>query len=154
MASAYKEARARAEKLGIEVSGLPKVKDKLPNKNLGALADQLHEVREARLALQAICDAVKKEEQRIIDHIIETVDANVEGGVVGVRYKAIIVREEKPVVEDWTKLYQYITETNGFDLLNRALNASAVKARSAEGISVPGVGSVQVKKISLTKKGS
>lgn len=151
MAGSYKEARARAEKLGIEVTGLPKVKDKLPKTKLGELADQLHDVREARLAVQAIADAIKKEEQRIIDHIIETLDADTEGGVVGKRYKAIIVREEKPVVEDWDALYNYIAETRGFDLLNRALNASAVKARYAEDIAVPGVGTFQAKKISLTK---
>jgi len=151
MAGNYKEARARAEKLGIEVTGLPKVKDKLPKTKLGGLADQLHEVREARLAMQGIADAIKKEEQRIIDHIIETLDADTEGGVVGLRYKATVVREEKPVVEDWEAFYNYIAETGGFDLLNRALNASAVKARYAEDIAVPGVGSFQAKKISLTK---
>ena len=151
MAGNYKEARARAAKLGIEVTGLPTVKDKLPKTKLGALADRLHEVREARLALQAVTDAVKREVQRIIDHIIETLDADSEGGVIGKKYKAVVVREEKAVVEDWDALYKHIRENDAFDLLNRALNAAAVKARYAESLSVPGVGTFQAKKISLTK---
>jgi hypothetical protein len=151
MAGPYKEARTRAEKCGIEVSGLPAVKDKLPKTKMGGLADKLHEIREARLALQGIVDAIKREEQRIIDHIIESIDADTESGVIGKHYKAIVVREEKPVVEDWNKLYQHIREHDAFDLLNRALNASAVRVRWADNVQIPGVGVYQCKKVSLTK---
>jgi hypothetical protein len=151
MAGPYKEARARAEKCGIEVSGLPAAKDNLPKTKMGGLADKLHEIREARLALQGIVDAVKREEQRIIDHIIECIDADTESGVIGKHYKAIVVREEKPVVEDWDKLYRHIREHDAFDLLNRALNANAVRARWTDNVQVPGVSTYQSKKISLTK---
>jgi hypothetical protein len=61
------------------------------------------------------------------------------------------VREEKPVVEDWDKLYRHIREHDAFDLLNRALNANAVRARWTDNVQVPGVSTYQSKKISLTK---
>lgn len=150
MAEDIKALLKAASKLGVKVSGLPAVRAKLPKTKLGALADELHDVRTVRLALSKIVEAVKAEEQRITDHIIETVSID-EGGVVGKRFKAVIVRENTPVVEDWDALYAHILKKKEFDLLNKALNRAAVKERAENGKAVPGVGSFQTKKLSVTK---
>lgn len=147
------EALKAAAKSGFKITltGLPAIRKSLPKTKMGALADELHEIRDARLAVSKLADAIKAEEQRITDHIIETVDANSEGGVIGKRFKATIVRESKPVVDDWDKFYEHVRKTKSFDLLNKALNAGSVKERWEDGKEVPGVGSFQAKKLSVTK---
>jgi len=140
-----------AEQLGVKVTGLPKPRTTFPKTKLGALADELHDVREVRLALGKIADAVKAHEDAITSHIIDTVDADVSGGVVGKRYKALVRRESIPVVEDWDKFYGFVKKTNGFDLLNKALNRAAFKERQEHGVAVAGVGSFEAKKLSVTK---
>lgn len=145
------EAVKAAGKLGIKITGITAPKKTLPKTKLGSLADALKEVEQRRLAVGKVADALKAEETRLREHLIETLDANEDGGAVGKHYKAIIVREDKPVVEDWDKFYEHIRKKKAFDLLNKALNAGAVKSRWEDGAAVPGVGSFKAKKISLTK---
>jgi hypothetical protein len=140
-----------AAQLGIKVTGLPATRTKFPKTKLGQLADELHDVREMRLALSKITDAVKAHEDAITNHLIDTVDMDVSGGVVGKRYKVLIKRETIPVVEDWDKVYDFIKKNDSFDLLNKALNRAAFKERAEQGVAVAGVGTFEAKKISLTK---
>jgi hypothetical protein len=55
--------------------------------------------------------------------------------------------------EGWPKLYAYIKRTGSFDLLNRAVNRSAVTERWDNKKQVPGVTVFHVKKVSCTKLG-
>jgi hypothetical protein len=136
--------------LGIKVTGLPALKNGFPKTKLGALVDSYHDIREVRLALTKVAAAVEEHEKAMLEHIIENVSAD-EGGVVGKRYKGIIKRETIPVVEDWDKFYEHIRKTRGFDLLNKALNRAAFKERFEAGKAVPGCGTFQAKKLSVTK---
>lgn len=149
--SDLKEAVKAAKKQGVEVTGLPKVGGKLPTKKLGSLADQLHAIREVRLAVAKVADQLKAEETRLTEHIINTLDTEAEGGVVGKRYKAIVRRESIPIVEDWEAVYGYIKDNDAFDLLNKQVNRAAVRERWENEEAVPGLGSFQAKKLSLTK---
>jgi hypothetical protein len=146
------EALKAAAKNGFKITltGLPPIRKTLPKSKMGALVDELHDIRDLRLALTKVADAVKAEEQRITEHIIDSVGVD-EGGVVGKAYKAIVVREQKPIVEDWDKFYAYITKHKAFDLLNKAINAGAVKERWEAKKAIAGVGSFQAKKLSVTK---
>lgn len=146
-----KEAVASAKKLGIGVTGLPAPKAKLPKTKLGSLVDDLRDLREMRLAMSKVADALKEEETRITEHFIEVMDANDEGGAVGKRFKAVVVRDTKPVAGDWDALYEHIRKTKSFDLLNRAVNVAAVKERWENGKTIPGIDSFQFKKLSITK---
>jgi hypothetical protein len=137
--------------LGISLTGLPKVGGALPKTKMGGLADKLHATRELRLALEKVAGTVKDEEQRLVDHIIDNTNLEVESGAVGRAYKAIVVREEVPQVEDWDKFYAHLLKTKNFSLLNKAVNRAAVKEIWDDGKKVPGVGKFQAKKISLTK---
>lgn len=134
----------------IKITGATKVPAKLPKTRMGGLADLYHKVRQERLELDRAAEAMKKEEQRIINHIIENTDLRTSTGIIGTAYKAIVVEEEVPVVNDWEKLYAHIKKKGEFDLLNRALNRAAVKAR--DGKKIPGVGAFHAKKLSVTKK--
>lgn len=131
----------------VTLPAMPKAK--LPKK-LGPLVDQLHDLRDLRLAVSKLADAIKAEETRVTDHIIDNLDAG-EGGAVGLHYKGLVVRENVPVVEDWEQFYEHIRKTKSFDLLNKAVNRAAVKARWDESKPVPGVDSFQNKKLSITK---
>lgn len=135
----------------VKVTGLPTPRKTLPKSKLGKLADELKEVQQVRLALNKLTEAVKAYEQSIVDHIIDNTDLSVSAGAVGTEYKAIVMREDLPMVEDWDKLYAHIAKKKSFHLLNKALSRSAVKEIWDDGKEVPGVGSMQIKKISLTK---
>jgi len=145
------EAVAACERQGIKITGLPKRRAKLPTTKMGTLADELHELRERRLAVGKVADALKREEQRLTDHIIDTVDADKEGGVMGTTYKALILRDTVYVAEDWDKFYQHVKRTGNFHYLNKALNKGSLAERFQAGKPVPGIGTMGVKKLSLTK---
>lgn len=146
------EAVAACGRLGIKVTGVPKRRPKLPTKKMGLLADELHALRERRLAVGKLADAMKREEQRIIDHIIENVDMDREGGVMGASYKATVLRDETFVMEDPDKFYAHVKRTGNFHYLTKALNKGALREKmEGSGKGVPGIGTFSVKKISLTK---
>lgn len=100
---------------------------KLP-KSLGACADLYHDRREERLAANKDVEAMKAEETAIANHIIDNLDKS-SSGAIGKRYKAVVVTQDIYQVEDWEKFYAHIKKTGEFDLLNRAVNQAAVKAR-------------------------
>ena len=147
-----KEALAALKKQHkVAVTGVPSPRKNLPKTKMGRLADDLKQVRDLRLALSKLADAVKAEEQRIMDHLVDNVNLEVESGVVGTDYKVTITREDIPIVEDWEKLYAHILKKKDFSLLNKALSRAAVKEIWDAEESVPGVGKHGTKKISLTK---
>ncbi len=144
------DAVKAAKKAGITIDGLPKGGKKLPAK-LGPIVDEYHDLRELRLQLDKVVNAMKAEETRMTNHIIDNLDKTQEGGAVGRRFKAIVRTETVPQVEDWTEFYAYIKKKDAFDLLNRAINKAAFKARMEEGIKVPGTGTFNAVKLSVTK---
>lgn len=137
---------------------------KLP-KSMGACVDMYHDKREERLSANRVTEALKEEEGRIKDHIIDNVSKSEDGGAVGKRYKAVVGTDVVYQVEDWDKFYAYLKKTGEFDLLNRALNQAAVKERVAvqeppkteaarkkwRPKLPPGVKAQQVVKLSVTK---
>lgn len=150
MSEDLKGAVKALKTLGITVTGLPTLRATFPKTKLGALIDTYHDVREMRLALAKLAAAVEKHEKAIVAHVVDTVSAD-EGGAVGKRYKGIVIREQVPIVDDWPALYEHIRKTKSFDLLNKALNRAAAKERLEAGKPVPGLRSMQAKKLSVTK---
>lgn len=139
-------------KLGIKITGLPQRRATLPTKKMGVLADDLHKLRELRLTLQKVVDAIKREETRLTDHIIDNVDMETESGVMGAHYKAMVMRENVPIIEDTDAFYAYVKKHGAFHFLTKALNRSAIRdAMENTKKGVPGIGTFSAKKISLTK---
>jgi hypothetical protein len=122
---------------------------KIP-KSLGACADKLFELKQDRLALEKVVDAMKANETALTDHIINNLPKG-DTGACGKHHKAVVVTEDIPRAEDWDKVYAYIKKHNAFELLQRRLNSAAVKERLEDGKKVPGVGSFTAVKVSLTK---
>lgn len=127
------------------------VKEKPLPKSFGACADLLYTTREERLALQKEVDAMHDLEKRLKNHFIENLSKDDSTGAAGKRARVQVVTSDEPCAENWEETYKHIKKTGNFDLLNRALNKTAVKARWEAGKEVPGVGHFQVTKVSVTK---
>lgn len=120
-------------------------------KSIGRCADFYKEVMELRLWMEKQIAPYKKREGEIRDHIIENLSKSDDTGASGLKYKALIVEEEQPTVKDWEKVYDYIAENDRFDLLNKNINAKAIKEMWGNNKKVPGIETINVKKVSITK---
>lgn len=137
---------------------------KLP-KSLGACVDLYHGMRAKRLLANKDVEAMKAQETEVSNHIIDNLSKKDEGGAVGALYRGTIVEETVYQVNDWDKFYAHLKKTGEFDLLNRALNQAAVKARVADQVRPtgkrgekwtpklpPGITTFNALKLSVTKK--
>jgi hypothetical protein len=100
---------------------------KLP-KSLGACVDLYYDARQKRLELEKVAEAQKKVESYIFDHILNNIPKG-DGGVVGKRFKAIRTEADKFSIDKDADFYAFVKRTGSFDLLNRAINQAAVRAR-------------------------
>lgn len=123
---------------------------KLP-KTLGACADLLYELRQERLAAAKKLEEMEAREQRLKDHIIDTLPKSQAGGVTGSVARVEIVKKEIPRVEDWDKFYAHVKKTGDFELMGRGLAAAAIKERWEARKVIPGVGKFTAVSVSITK---
>jgi hypothetical protein len=119
--------------------------------DLGTVVDHFKEVQALRLAMDKEVKAVKDRENELKDFLIENIEVG--GGAFGLKHKAEVTREEKPTVEDWEAIHEYVLETGDFNVMGRSLNSKTIEDMWEEGETIDGVGSVYVKKISITKRG-
>lgn len=124
---------------------------KLP-KTLGAAADELYAVRQARLKLVKEVEAKQRHETFLSEYLIEQLPVSEAEGVTGKVAKATVLRSEVPQVEDWDRFYKYILKSKDFSLLQRRVGVEAVRERWANDKAVPGVTVFHAKKISVTKR--
>lgn len=122
-------------------------------KTPGAQADMLYVTREKRLNLQKEIDALAAFETKLKNELIENLPKSSATGAAGKIARVQIVTEDVPVVQDWDEFYKHIKKKGEFDLLNRAANRTAIRARWDNNKTVPGVGHFQAVKVSVTKVG-
>ena len=120
-------------------------------KTLGACADALYLTREERLREGKQVAELEAYEKAIKAHVIDTLPKSESTGVAGKVARVAVTTQKVPVVEDWDAFYKHVKKTGHFELLNRAVNAAAVQERWDAGKAVPGVGSFNVAKVSVTK---
>ena len=132
------------DKLPVKVAKL-----KIP-KSMGACADRLFEIKQERLAMEKVVDAMKANERALTDHIIDHLPKG-DTGASGAHHKVQVRTEDIPQVEDWDKLYAYVKKNNAFDLLQRRLNPKAVMERLEDKKKVPGTKMFTAVKLSLTQ---
>lgn len=124
--------------------------------NMAVCADRYYTLQQKRYKAQAVVSALAEEEHALGDHIIQRLPTSKATGIAGKLAGIAIEKKEIPQVKDWQKFYAHILKTKSFDLLNRAVNAKAVKERWAAGKTVPGTDKFIRKVISvhkLSKKG-
>lgn len=119
--------------------------------SIGLCADEYHEVREMRLAMQKEVDAVAERERELRDYIINNLSKSDDTGAAGKRYRAQVIVKVVPKTDDWNALHAYVQETGRFDLLQKRLSDTAVKAMWDNGEAVPGVGTFNQIDVSITK---
>ena len=123
--------------------------------SIGRCADLYHEVRELRLAMDKEVAAVKARESEIKQHIIDTLSKSDDTGAAGLKYRAQVTTKEEYNIADWSALTGYILENDRFDLLQKRLSKEAVRdviaAMKDEGKALPGVATVLVPDVSITK---
>lgn len=126
--------------------------DPIPE-NLGIVADHLKEVQALRLEMDKQVKEVKDRESELRDHLIDNlaVDENDDTGASGLKYRAQITTSEKATVDDWELVYDFIANKDRFDLLGKSLNQKTIDALWEAGKKIPGISSIIVKKVSITK---
>ena len=104
--------------------------------------DQVALLRRDRLALQKQVDEMKAKEDSeaaaIAREMLECGISELQGDVGKIKLKTV----ESAEVTDYHALYEYIRETNSFDLLQRRVSLSGVRERWQKGNDVPGVARV------------
>lgn len=126
-------------------SEVPTISSHLPD-----LVDQYISLRAQRLVLEKQAEEVKETEELLKDAIISKYR---EQGMTGLGAKNGFVKMTsaiEPQAQDWLQTWEYIRETNQFDLLHKRLTNTAVKERWAAGIEVPGVGRQEVFRLSVS----
>lgn len=122
---------------------------KLPA-SLGACVDLYKELQTQRLDRQKEVDAIEKREKLVKEHVLANL-GGADRGAVGKFYQGVAVPKSRPELEDPQKFYAHIKKTGEFELLNKALNKSAINERWDAGKTVPGVGKFTYFDLSVTK---
>lgn len=118
---------------------------------LGEIIDKLYQKRSERLALSKQVDALKAEEADLRRLVIQRLqDVGLDSGR-GTLATASITQDDQASVKDWSALENYILEHKSFDLLQRRVSVTAVRARWENEEVVPGVEKVTLTDLSLTK---
>lgn len=96
-------------------------------------------LRKQRLAIQREADLLEQKEKELANLLIaqmllKKTDVTVDG-----EDQAQLVSSQEPVVTNWPQYLDYIKSSGEVDLLEKRPMRSAVKARWAEGVILPGV---------------
>ncbi len=125
------------------------------NLPLGAVADLLYDLRQVNSTVGHLADPLQEVIAPVVkaleEHFIQTLAVGEASGIQGHHSRVQVTESIVPVVEDWDKFYEHIRKTKSFELLNRAVNRSAVQERWELKKQVPGVGVFHAKKVSCTK---
>lgn len=120
-------------------------------KAIGAAADRMYEVRNARYKIQKIVAQLQEEETALAEYLIKNVPKSEASGVAGKLARVSINSKTKPRVVDWDALYTYIFKNKAKDMLQRRVSEEAVQARWDAKKKVPGVETFDVVSVSLNK---
>lgn len=127
---------------------------KLP-KSMGACADLYYDARQARLDADKISAALKVEEVRIMNHIIDNLSKETTGAA-GKHHRVQVVTKPKHrvVPEKWDAFYAYVAKNKAWDMLQKRISEDAVAERvNNSRAKIPGVEKFNAVTVSLTKVG-
>lgn len=120
-------------------------------KELPQLIDAYADARQERLAAQRATDALASEENKFKAEIIALLQDNDLSTAGSARHSVKLKMDDKPIANDWDAIYSYIHETQSFDLLQRRLGERAIKLRWEDGVTIPGVTTFPVEKLTISK---
>ncbi len=120
-------------------------------KTIGACADLLYTTRAKRLAIQKEAEVFEELESKLKAYIIDTLPKSEASGVAGKVARVSVEVKKVPKVEDWDKFYAHIKKTGDFALLGKSLGKEHVKEVLDAGKKLPGMGTIPVVTVSLSK---
>jgi hypothetical protein len=123
---------------------------KLP-KTVGAAADRLYELKDAKSTLAKQVDAIEEEQTALKNFIIEKLPKSEATGVAGKLARVTVVTKPVPQVKDWDAFWAKFNKKTDTDMLSRSISKAAVQARLDAGKTVPGVEIFNVVSVSLNK---
>lgn len=126
--------------------------DRLLN-TLAEKVDKYYTLREARLARQKEVDALQEAENELKADLIRQISKADASGVAGKLARVAVVTKKEPAIKDFDAFMAYVSRRKAWDLLQRRVSASAVKARWEDGKDIPGVEAFPVVTLSLSKLG-
>lgn len=130
---------------------------KIPKK-MGEVADLLYTTRADRLDVNKKVDELKSYETKLKNYIIDNLPKSSATGASGKVANVRVVPDSVFQAEDWEKVYAWIKKTGNFQILNRALNQTAIGEIYEEGgkkfNGIPGIVSQGITKVSVTKLSS
>lgn len=100
---------------------------------------QILSLRKKRLSLQREADLLEQQEKELISGVINSMNQN---GLTALKEgddEVELVTTQEPVANDWAKIVGYVIANDAVDLLQKRLTPSAVKARWADGVTIPGI---------------
>lgn len=103
------------------------------------MIDQLHA---ARAETKAAADRVKRCEQiekTIEEKIIDQFGKSEIKGAIGNEATATLDEKDHFSIEDRPAFIQFVKNTDAYDLFQNRLSSTAIKARKAEGVTIPGL---------------
>jgi hypothetical protein len=118
---------------------------------LGTVVDRYHEARGARLSAENLAANLKREENTLKEQIIRVLMESKTTSFGGKKATVKLQEKTKPQVQNWELLYDHIYATHGFDLLQRRLTETAVKARWDDKVEIPGVIAYPIFDLSVSK---
>jgi hypothetical protein len=110
-------------------------------------------MRETRIAAQRQVEAMKGTEKELQAKIMEALEKQDAQKASGKHATASLTESEVPKVEDWNKFYAYVHKNKAFELLHRRIAITAWQERADAKVKIPGVTSMKVQDLSLTKSG-
>jgi len=100
---------------------------------------QILSLRKKRLSLQREADLLEQQEKELISGVINSMNQN---GLTALKEgddEVELVTTQEPVANDWAKIVGYVIANDAVDLLQKRLTPRAVKARWADGVTIPGI---------------
>jgi hypothetical protein len=119
---------------------------------LGALADFVYREQQRRFKLEHEAEEIKMMETAVLSYLKRKVGVKqLLTGVAGATGALALVPRSVYSIIDPREFYRFIARTKSFDLLQRRLNDSAVRARFEEGKRVPGIEVEEAYRLSVTR---
>jgi hypothetical protein len=119
--------------------------------DIGTRIDAVYELRAERLKLQRQVDEIKLKETLEKESIREELGTMGLAKASGSLCTAGLTCKTVGIVENWDQVYDFIKDTDAFDLMQRRLSNDAWKARLDSGILIPGTYANEQWDLSLTK---
>jgi hypothetical protein len=117
---------------------------------LQSLMDQLLNLRNAKKILTKEIDALTEKYDRIKDQIIEILDMQGTRGAMSKTATVAISESEIPSVEDKLAFWEYVRNTDGYELLDLRPGITATRELHHMGTNIPGLKFITVRRLSLT----